>query len=151
MKRAILLLALLAGCHHPAPVATTGRPPWLPDPALTPGAIVLVGPETVCKPGYAGQSRGVTEAMKRAVFHAYGIPPDSTRYEIDHLIPLCLAGSNDVRNLFPQPWDGPCGARVKDRLEVQVYRDVCAGKLTLQEGQAIFRGDWTRALGRLKP
>jgi hypothetical protein len=148
MKRAILLLALLAGCHHPAPTMTTARPPWLPDPVLTPGAVVLVGPETVCKAGYAGRERAVSEATKRAVFHAYGIAP-SGRYEVDHLIPLCLAGSNDERNLFPMPYDGPYGARVKDRLEVWAYREVCAGRLTLAEAQGLFRVDWTKALGRL--
>ena len=34
----------------------------------------------------------------------YGLPagphPD---YEIDHLIPLCLGGSDDFSNLWPQP------------------------------------------------
>jgi hypothetical protein len=31
-------------------------------------------------------------------------------YELDHLIPLELGGSNDLRNLWPQPFEGEWNA-----------------------------------------
>src|SRR5271165_1678059 len=69
--------------------------PILPDPNLTPGSTFDVTAQDVCTPGYAKKVRDVPAEMKREVYREYGIishgPGD---YEIDHLIPLELGGSN---------------------------------------------------------
>jgi hypothetical protein len=53
----------------------------------------------------------------------------------------------DPRNLWPQPVKGKWTATVKDQLEASVCRAVCRGKMTLEEGRAVFldEPDWTKA------
>src|SRR5947199_2489475 len=67
-----------------------------PDPHLTPGASAPgVTLEQVCRPGYARTARHVPAAEKAEVFRRYGISSSpSGAYEVDHLIPLELGGSN---------------------------------------------------------
>src|SRR6202162_4092340 len=85
--------------------------PILPDPSLTPGSTFDVTAQDVCTPGYARKVRDVPAEMKSQVYREYGItshgPGD---YEIDHLIPLELGGSNSIKNLWPEsyrtsPWN----------------------------------------------
>src|SRR5689334_17070669 len=52
-----------------------------------------------------GTVRHVTPAMKKQVCQAYGISAkrcNDRNFEIDHLIPLELAGSNEQNNLWPR-------------------------------------------------
>src|SRR6266566_1403060 len=43
---------------------------------------------------------------------------DPRHYEEDHLIPLAVGGSpRSPKNLWPEPYKGKFGARVKDKLE----------------------------------
>jgi len=118
-----------------------------PDPHLTPGATapgVTVG--QVCRPGYARTARHVPAAEKAEVFRRYGVsrPPAGT-YEVDHLIPLELGGSNDVSNLWPEPYRGSFGAHEKDRLENRLHAEVCAGRLDLTTAQRNVASDWYTA------
>jgi len=53
-------------------------------------------------------------------------------YVIDHLVPLELGGSNDVRNLWPQPRNE---ARAKDRIEDELHETVCSGRIRLVDAQ----------------
>jgi hypothetical protein len=49
-------------------------------------------------------------------------------YEVDHLLPLEVGGSNDIKNRWPQPTEKlgvPMGAHAKDRLENYLHRQVC--------------------------
>lgn len=120
-----------------------------PDPRLTPGTVGPASAQDVCRPGYAGRVRAVSELEKRQVFAAYGVVPErGERFEIDHLVPLELGGANDRRNLWPQPWAGPWTAGQKDRLENALHRDVCAGQEPLAQAQAEIRQDWIGAYQR---
>jgi hypothetical protein len=57
----------------------------------------------VCVPGYAKKVRAVPAWLKRQAYAEYGITEYKTGdYEVDHLIPLSLGGSNSIRNLWPQ-------------------------------------------------
>jgi len=54
-------------------------------------------------------------------------------YEVDHLIPLSLGGSNYIRNLWPQSTrTSPWNSFVKDALERKLHELVCAGQLDLK-------------------
>ena len=106
----------------------------VPNPAITPGRANYVNVQQVCSMKWGKDARHVTEAMKRQVAQAYGIPWDQHgQYEFDHLIPRELGGADDVRDIWPQPW---AEARVKDREENRLHRAVCAGTMTLPAAQA---------------
>jgi hypothetical protein len=97
--RALLAVSLLWSLSALAQQPT----PLLPDPKLTPGDVFDVTAQDVCVPGYAKKVRAVPAWLKRRAYAEYGIteykPGD---YEVDHLIPLSLGGSNSIRNLWPQ-------------------------------------------------
>lgn len=139
-------------CLLPAAVlAQVVSAPMFPHRALTPGATLPVSTAEVCVPGYSREVRDVSSATKREVFARYGLISvfaDSTRndFEVDHLIPLALGGSNDIHNLWPQAYGtAPWNARLKDRLENRLRQLVCAGELPLAEAQRAFTADWTAA------
>ena len=58
---------------------------------------------------------------------------------------------SDPRNLWPEPRYGEWSADRKDELAGFVNREVCVGRMSLQEGQAIFLGDWIAAYRRYHP
>jgi hypothetical protein len=122
----------------------------LPDPLLTPGAARTTDAFLVCTPGYSRRVRHVTTATRRAVFALYGLAYVPGRYELDHLIPLELGGSNDIANLWPEAYalsknDRAMGARVKDRLEDELHRRVCTNEMSLRTAQSRIRRWWTNA------
>lgn len=128
-----------------------------PNPALTPGR---VRPEAtaaeLCDKGFrTGRHRNVSGSMKEAVRRRYGIESKRSDWcntergcEIDHLVPLLLGGSNDIENLWPQPYEGEWNAHHKDQLEVRAKKLLCQGKITLEEAQNAFRGDWREGYRR---
>lgn len=119
----------------------------LPDHALTPGAVFAgVTASQVCTPGWAAAHRDVTDSERYAVFAEYGIPyAQHDNYEVDHLIPLELGGSNDIGNLWPEPQAGTAGYPSKDRLENHLHDLVCAGSLGLRSAQQQIAANWWRA------
>lgn len=123
----------------------------LPDPKLTPGAVLAVTVQDICTPGYAKRVRNVPEAVKRQIYREYGVTSHRPReFEVDHLISLELGGSNDVRNLWPQPYrlvvDGlDEGAHTKDALEDRLHALVCAGTVDLKQAQKDIAVDWIAA------
>jgi hypothetical protein len=73
--------------------------------------------------------RSQAGSRRDEVLLRYGLPagphPD---YESDHLIPLCLGGSDDFSNLWPQPRrsiEPKWNAEAKDRLERIMCDMVC--------------------------
>jgi hypothetical protein len=120
------------------------RFPILPDPAKTPGAVLEVTARDICVPGYSKRVRNVPIQVKRQAYANYGIRThEPGEYEVDHLISLQLGGSNSIKNLWPesfrtQPWN----AYVKDALENELHRRVCAGTLDLGKAQQVIAHDW---------
>ena len=126
----------------------------MPDPKLTPGdANSILTKERICAPGFSTRPfRHVTEDVHHEAFKLYGVVCDrrgprscGRLYEVDHLIPLEAGGSNDIKNLWPEPRGGKCGAAVKDALEDKLHQLVCDNSITLEEAQTAIRADWTIA------
>lgn len=162
----LLILPLLtAACAAPAPPPRirTGAPPLASavsadnpsadnhkEPILAPGA---VNPDvtqqniafTICEPGWAAHIRPptrFTNRMKLEQMPLYGYPTGTNPKSLkeDHREPLELGGApRDPKNLWPQPRGE---AQAKDRLETATKREVCAGRMTLAQAQAIFFGDF---------
>jgi hypothetical protein len=118
----------------------------LPDAALTPGDVLPVGTDQICTSGYSSRVRNVSVATKDAVYAEYHIVTHTTgQYEVDHLIPLELGGSNDVRNLWPEPADPRPGFHEKDMLENKLHALACAGSLDLGTAQHAIATNWWAA------
>jgi hypothetical protein len=152
MKKEHLCL-LLALTFTEIVAAATPTQRIYPDKKLTPG---VVDPSctaaTIQKPGYTATVRDVPESVKKQVMIEYGLDPkDSGKYEIDHFISLENCGSNDIKNLWPQPYcipgndpmkSGCWGAREKDKVETELSHWVRKGQMPLATDQAILRKDW---------
>jgi hypothetical protein len=108
---ALLFLTQAVLAQQPTPI--------LPDAKLTPGDTFDVTAQDVCVPGYAKKVRAVPAWLKRQAYAEYRITEYKTGdYEVDHLIPLSLGGSNSIRNLWPQSTKtSPWNSYVKDALE----------------------------------
>ena len=143
--------ALVAGFVG-ATVWADSRPYAMPDPAMTPGLAATTDPVEICaSDGQAGSSysrahRHTTYDMKLAVAYAYDLPRRNWHtVEFDHLIPLCLGGADDTRNIWSQPIEE---ARVKDRAEAAACREACRGHMDaagIKQLQAAFASDWRAA------
>lgn len=133
-------------------VADHGVENRYPDPQLTPGVIEPnATTEEICVKGYAGTVRHVTEKTHEEVFREYGLPYPEPRgtYEVDHLIPLELGGSNDIKNLWPEPSDPHPGFHQKDEVENYLHDEVCSGKVSLEEAQREIRNDWLTVYAKI--
>lgn len=135
-------------------------PPGVPDQTLTPGAVRSdvhstaapgvpdqnVRSATVCTTKWGKDERAVTASMKRRVFLSYGFPQGNKDprcpCEIDHRVPRELLGADVMENLWVERYAGPWNARMKDRLENRVHKEVCDGRMSLKSGQKVFLEDW---------
>ncbi|MBL8240108.1 MAG: HNH endonuclease [Bryobacterales bacterium] len=105
---------------------------------------------TMCAAGEGTERAAIPHAVAMEVFRRYGIhDPRPRAYEVDYLIPPDLGGTEDERNLWPQPYnEGTWNARVKDALEDRLRTMVCEGGLALDTAQAELAGDWIGAYKR---
>ncbi len=102
----------------------------LPDPKLTPGDVFAnATKDDVCTPGWAREHRHVTESDRDRAYAEYSRTPGPGCCEVDHLVPLELGGSNDIKNLWAQPNDPRPGDAEKDQLENTLHRLVCKGEM----------------------
>jgi len=89
----------------------------------------------------------ISMAVRQAVFHEYGM--DGSRlpeYEVDHLITPELGGTDDIQNLWPEPYaTTEWNAHVKDELEDRLRQLVCQGKLDLPTAQRDISTNWISA------
>lgn len=127
-----------------APAADQSNLPILPDPKLTPGAVLPVTKADICVPGYTKKVRNVPASVKRQVYTEYGITSHKTGdFEVDHLISLELGGSNSIKNLWPQSYKTqPWNARVKDALENELHDEICKGTIDMAAAQKEIATDW---------
>ena len=131
----------------------------LPDSKVTPGAVAISSKSTICATKWGKDERHVTAKMKESVYAEYGTAPGQgvcqkkshtskngkpiqEGCEVDHLISRELGGADVVNNLWPQPYTQHPGAHEKDWLENQLHKEVCAGRITLEEAQQEIKEDW---------
>ena len=122
----------------------------LPDPRCTPGATdprvtqTTIG-QTICAKGWTTAIRPPASQTSHAKYQvaepAYSVPA-ATVAELDHLVPLELGGSSDIRNLWPEAGTVP---NAKDKVENRLHRDVCAGKITLTKARHAIAANWETA------
>ena len=114
-----------------------------PDPACTPGDVLQVTKDDICKSGYSSSVRNVTDSEKNQVYAEYGIATHNPgEYEVDHFVSLELGGSNDISNLWPEPASPKPGFHEKDKVENYLHDQVCSGALTLQQAQLKIATNW---------
>ncbi|MCX5795634.1 MAG: HNH endonuclease signature motif containing protein [Elusimicrobia bacterium] len=127
-----------------APVPTVAAPAaadngrQAPDWSFTPGRLCTASDSDFKEYRYAEHipycNRNVTQQMKQEVAAHYGVPQsDWPKYEFDHLIPLCIGGNSHVENLWPQPRGQNGGSDEKDKLELDLYKQMVAGTITQAE------------------
>jgi hypothetical protein len=114
------------------------------DSKLTPGDAFAV---TVQDPAYPIHKKGARLAeMKREVYESAASSNGPGDYEVDHLIPLELGGSNSIKNLWPESHrTSPWNAQVKDLLEGKLHELVCSGQLDLKTAQQAIAANWIEA------
>ena len=118
----------------------------LPTASLTPGAVFPNATAAqVCVPGYSASVRDVSDSDKALVYARYHVRWVSGQHEVDHLISLELGGSNDIANLWPEPYAGRWNARVKDTLENRLHDLVCNGSMPLRTAQLLISRAWPLA------
>jgi hypothetical protein len=118
----------------------------VPDPRLTPGAVLMVGERDVCAEN-SGHGRFIPAALGQKVFEEYGIrSPQPRAYELDYLIAPELGGSDDIRNFWPQPFSTAVwNSHVKDALEDRLHELVCTGQISLATAQHDIAVNWVSA------
>ena len=129
----------------------------LPNRARTPGAInpavtqADIG-DTICVSGWTSTIRpssSVTTALKESQLasgYAYQGDTSTSDYEEDHLISLELGGApSNPANLWPEPYNSPEGARVKDLVENKLRSLVCSHTISLATAQHAIAANWWTA------
>jgi hypothetical protein len=122
-----------------------------PDTTITPGAVRTTDAFDVCSHGTA-QLRHMTRERSDEILAAYGLPGGRHEaFEIDHLIPLSIGGSDTDQNLWPEPRrmiETEWSAERKDGLEMRLHNLVCTGQLEITVAQRAIADDWTEAWTR---
>lgn len=125
----------------------------LPNPTLTPGATIEVTREELCGSEYTNPAGKIPIVLKRQTFDRYGLSSHAVGYNVDHLIPASLGGSNSPKNLWPQSLSGEWNYHMKNRLERTLKKMVCRKEIALEKAQQEIATDWVSAYKKyiLKP
>jgi len=117
----------------------------VPDPALTPGEMDA---SLACVTN-TDRPRKITTAEKNAILKSYGFPADTKKSsgEFDHWFPHWMGGSDGPNNIWFEPHAGQYGSYAKDKVELLLWRKVCANKaMTLEQAKTEYLKGWTRLL-----
>lgn len=135
------------------PVFAANSNGTLPDPALTPGSVRTTNLDEICNTPTSAV-RDVSGSTKERVRRLYGMKNKRDLWcntmegcEIDHLIPLAVGGSNNVDNLWPQPYEGEWNAYHKDHLEKRMRSLMCKRIVSVEDAQMAFR-NWIEGYKR---
>ena len=119
----------------------------LPDPVITPGSTRKVKLADLCSSATDDAVLSVATPLQERIFQEYGLKgQNASDFEVDYLITPGLGGSDDVRNLWPEPHhDATWNSYVKDQLESHLHSMVCDQSLSLDEAQRAIATDWIAA------
>lgn len=122
----------------------------VPDPRLTPGAARAVSASDVCSVSYSDDARLLPASIQQRVLQEYGMAGAQAQgYELDYLISPQLGGTDDIRNLWPEPESSTgWNAGAKDALEGRLHQLVCQGKINVATAQRDLATDWISAYKR---
>ena len=122
-----------------------GQPsfPTSPDPSLTPGSLCDKPDSKRYPEGIPYCSRSVKSDLKRDIMETYDeklsykvTSMKRADFKIDHYIPLCMGGSNQPNNLWPQH---ESVYEITDPLEQIACEKMAAGKLRQAEAVELLR------------
>lgn len=131
----------------PAPAALPGGVPIeprsgrftvAPDWSLTPGVLCTTRDKDFHEFRYPERipycQRNTSREDKQEVSRWYGVPwEEHSKYQYDHLLSLCLGGSNNLRNLWPME---VAQARRKAGMEFQLCERLRKGEITQRDAVA---------------
>lgn len=121
-----------------------------PNPNCPYGSNITVSLEELCKTGYTKTVRNVTAKVRAEVLQEYNVSAGYGRtYELDHIIPLELGGSNDIENLWVEPSNTnnfKLGYQEKDKVENLLHKKVCNDEITLEKAQYDIVYNWIKWL-----
>lgn len=120
----------------------------VPDPALTPGEM----DESLACVSNENRPRHVTEAEKKAILAAYGLPADTDEStgEFDHWLPHWMGGSDGPKNIWFERHAGKFGSVAKDMVELLLYRKVCVDKtMPLKTAKRLYLSGWTKLASKI--
>jgi hypothetical protein len=148
----VMLIALANRAAHTAPSGGVTAQAALvvglvPNQLLTPGATRPISMSEVCSVPHEEVIKDVSASERASVFEEYGIQNvRAGDYEVDYLIAPGLGGTDDIHNLWPEPYRaGTWDAHAKDALEERLHQLVCARKVDLLTAQRAIAGDWISA------
>lgn len=124
-----------------------------PIGALNPAVTQATLGYTVCVPNWTATIRppsSYTNKLKVLQIKQLGLLDTSPQsYEEDHFIPLSIGGHpTSPKNLWPEPWVGVCGAKVKDALESKLHTMVCTKKISLVTAQLEISHNWVSSYNK---
>lgn len=103
------------------------------------------------KGGYTDTVRDVPQSIRDRVYKDYGYNKTlNESAELDHFIPLCLGGSNNIKNLWVEYENPKPGYKEKDKLEAYLCRAVCDGRINLSDAQMMMWNDWVDAYNKME-
>ena len=75
--------------------------------------------------------RNVSTATKTKIYEMYGVPKSERGdYTIDHIIPLSIGGSNNIKNLWAEH---KFVKQTRPNLELELYEQLRDGRITQQQ------------------
>ena len=149
-----MMIALTIAALFGTGILTQNRPAFaqkairlLPDKLLTPGATHPVNLAEVCSQQQEDLDPAVSISVRKVVFQEYGMNvAKEDGYQVDYLINPQLGGTNDVRNLWPEPYGSTVwNAHAKDALEDRLHHMVCEKQIDLASAQREIATDWIAA------
>jgi hypothetical protein len=95
----------------------------------------------ICVSGYSSTVRDVPQSLRKKIFARDNVsyPQPTGTTELDHLVPLCLGGSNSEENLWVQ--FAP-EYKEKDKLENYLCDNVCDRKINITYAQQRIADNW---------
>jgi hypothetical protein len=143
MTQSLFSLILVFVLQFQSVVFAADQFPMGPNPQMTPGAL-CTHPDSLRYPEQIKYcNRNVASDLKNEIIQTYDKQfgynieaMDRSKFKIDHFIPLCAGGANDIQNLWPQH---ESVYTITDPLEPAICDKMAAGKLKQADAVDIIK------------